>query len=426
MSKKLKQESRRMITVLAALVTIALSAAGCSGGGTSSNSSKSTGDPSGAMTVWVGSWWQDQVPKIEAAWKEAHPEITLTIEPLPINGYPDKFTAAALGGDPPDIVDLDATMVSTAAAKNLLTPLDDVVKKVDVKDYAVGIWQSSQYKGVQYALPDRASSTIYYYNKTAFDKAGVAYPTNDWTYPEFLDTVKKLTIPGQYGVGLAADLSDPSNAMDFLAASVWGHGGSFINDEGTKSTINSPESVAGITYWTDLYTKYKVAPPGTPNFTTTRDLVPLFEANQVALVSSSSSSLAEFDKHPDLKYGTVMIPGQVNRSGGWTMAIPAGAKNPEAAKVFMLWFSDPKIMAEMMNRTPARISANAIPPWNDPKYAIFTKALEHSQALPSVSNWTEMQSEIITQVQKVLVGQVTPQQAADAAAAQMDAILARN
>ena len=416
--------SRRAVV----LSLVAVGAAGCAPGGAPKADPKAsaTVKASGTVTVWVGSWWADMVPPIEAAWKKDHPEITLKFEPLPINGYVDKFTASALGGDPPDVIDLDASMISTVAAQKLLQPLDELVKEVDVKDYAPGIWSYSQYNGVQYALPNRASSDAFYYNKTLFDQAGMAYPTNSWTYTDMLDMAKKLTKAGQYGVGLAADVSDPANAMDLLSGIIWANGGEFMNNDNTKSAMNSPKTVEGLTFWSDLYTKYKVTPPGTPNFTTSRDILPLFEADKVGIFTTSSNAITEFAKHPELKYGLVLSPGKVNRAGGWTMGIPVGAKNPDAAKVFLLWFSDPTRMGTFMNRTPARISANAIAPWNDEKYAVFSEALKDSKALPQVASWNEMQTIIITEGQKILVGQKTPQEAADAMAKQIDPILAKN
>jgi multiple sugar transport system substrate-binding protein len=398
---------------------------GCLGSNPQQVASPPPEKASGTVTVWVGSWWQSQVPILMEMWNRDHPEITLKVEPLPINGYLDKFTASALSGTPPDVIDLDATWVSTVSAKGLLQPLDKEAKTLDVKDYSPSIWAYSHYKTIQYALPNRASSLVFYYNKTVFDKAGVAYPTDNWTYDDLLQTAKKVTIPGQFGVGVAADISDPSNVMDLLAGSIWAHGGDFLNKDNTKATINSPKSVEGLTYWSDLYTKYHVAPQGTPNFSTTRDLLPLFQANKVGLITSSSNVFDELSKKPDLKWGVVLSPNKVNRSGGWTMGVPVGAKNTAAAKVFLLWLARPENMGKVMNRTPARYSVYDSPPWNDPKYSIFTTALKDARSLPAVGNWASIQNVIITEAQKILVGQSTPQPAADAMAKQIDPLLAK-
>ncbi|HLJ58781.1 MAG TPA: sugar ABC transporter substrate-binding protein [bacterium] len=380
---------------------------------------------SGTVTVWVGSWWEPQIPIATQMWAQDYPGVTLKIEPLPINGYLDKFVASALGGTPPDVIDLDATWVSTAAAKGLLQPLDALTKSLDVKDYSPSVWASSRYNGHQYAIPNRASANVFYYNKTVFDKAGAAYPTDTWTFGDMLQIARKVTTAGQYGVGVAADLSDPSNAMDLLSAVIWAYGGDFLNKDSTKATINSPKSVQALTFWADLYTKYHVAPEGTPNFTTTRDLLPLFEANKVGMITGSSNIFDELSKHKDLRWGVVLSPSKVNRSGGWTMGVPVGAQNAAAAQVFLLWLAKPANMGKIMNRTPARLSVYNAPPWNDPKYVIFAKALRDARSLPTVGNWASIQTVIITDAQKILVGQMTPQQAADAMATQIDALLAK-
>jgi multiple sugar transport system substrate-binding protein len=382
---------------------------------------------SGTVTIWVGSWWQSQIPIAQELWAKDHPDIQLNFQALPINGYLDKFTTAALGGAPPDLVDLDTTWVSTVAAQGLLQSLDDIVPKLPVDDISPAVWKASQFKGVQYAVPSRSGPGIFYYNKTVFDKAGVPYPTSDWTYDDLLEIAKKLTIPGeQYGIGVPADTSDPSNVTTLFAPILWAFGGDFLTPDGSAPAINSPEAVKAITYWSDLYTKYHVSPEGTPNFTTTRDIQPLFEANKVGLLTASSNAYDEFAKHPELKWGMVLPPKGINRGGGWTMGVPVGAANPDGAKAFLVWLLQPEILAKVMNRFPSNRKALDLPPWNDPAKAIFKEAEAGGRSVPSVAGWFQMQDALIVELQKILVGQSTPQQAADAAAAAMAKIIADN
>ena len=416
---------RRIAGIAAAAAAVALVLAGCSTPSSTTSPSASSGKASGKVTIWVGSWWQPNIDAIQTAWKKAHPEITLDFEPLPIANYADKFTSAALGGTPPDIIDLDVSMLSSIAAKNLLQPMADFVKseKIDQAAYASAVWQASSFKGTQYGIPDHAYSSFLYYNKALFDQAGLAYPTSSWDYDEFLADAQKLSTGGNSGFGMAADLSDPANAMDFIGQCIWGHGGDFFNKNGTKATINSKQAIAGLTYWADLYTKYHVVPSGTPNFTVTRDVVPLFEAGKVAMVSQGAQLMVEFAQHPDLNYGMVTLPDKVNRGGGWTMGIPVGAKNPDAAKVFLKWFSDPTRQGSLMPTTPALIKANAVSPWNKPQFDVSTEAFAHSRSLPQVANWAAMQTAIVTELQKVLVGQETVKQAADSLEQQLTSLL---
>ena len=380
----------------------------------------------GKVTIWVGSWWEPQVPIMQEMWKADHPEITIDMQPLPINGYLDKFTAASLGGAPPDVIDLDSTWVSTASAKGLLQPLDDVVAKINVDDMAPAVWKASAYQGVQYAIPNRGGPGVWYYNKTVFDKAGVPYPTAAWTYKDFLEITQKLTIPGQYGVGVPADASDPSNVMSMFAPILWAFGGDFLTEDNSAPAINNAKSVEAITYWSDLYLKYHVSPEGTPNFTTTRDIQPLFEANKVGLLTSSSNTFDALLKKPEIKWGAVTSPDKVNRGGGWTMGVPVGAANPDGAKTFLLWLNKPEIQAKVMNRWPANRKALLLPPWNDAKYEVFREAEPDARSVPSVAAWFQIQDAVITNLQKILVGQMKPQEAADAAAEKIKQIIAEN
>jgi ABC-type glycerol-3-phosphate transport system substrate-binding protein len=82
-------------------------------------------------------------------------------------------------------------------------------------------------------------------------------------------------------------------------------------------------------------------------------------------------------------------------------------------------------MATMMNRTPSRLSSLKMAPWNAKEYDVFTSALTYSKSLPSVGTWSQMQTDIITDAQKILVGQATAAQAADQMQTQLTALLAQ-
>ncbi len=383
--------------------------------------------PSGTVTIWVGSWWAPQVPIAQKLWQADFPGVRLAFEPLPINGYLDKFVAAALGGTPPDVIDLDSTWVSTAAARGLLQSLDDAAARIDVADVSPAVWAASRLKGVQYGLPARGGPEIYYYNKTVFDRAGVPYPAAGWTHDDLVRIARALTIKGQqYGVGLPTDLSDPSNVLSFFCPILWYFGGDFLTPDNSAPAINTPASVKAITYWSDFYVTYGAAPEGTPNFSTTRDLMPLFEADKVGLLASSSNSFDSFMQEPKLRWGTVLAPDRINRAGGWVLAVPTGASNPDGGRAFAEWMMRPEIQAQVMNRFPASLKARRLPPWNDPKWDIFKAAEPDARSLPAVAGWFDLQTAVLTSLQKVLVRQLTPQQAADAAAAAMTRILADN
>ena len=46
-----------------------------------------------------------------------------------------------------------------------------------------------------YGFPQGFATEIMYYNKDMFDAAGVAYPTDDWTWDDYTAAAEKLTKP---------------------------------------------------------------------------------------------------------------------------------------------------------------------------------------------------------------------------------------
>ena len=79
-------------TLARSIAGIALAAA-LLGGGTEAASAQSS-----SITIWVGSWWEPQVPVAKELWAKDHPDIALNIQPLPINGYLDKFEVSKIRG----------------------------------------------------------------------------------------------------------------------------------------------------------------------------------------------------------------------------------------------------------------------------------------------------------------------------------------
>ena len=59
-------------------------------------------------------------------------------------------------------------------------------------DYDENIAQK-EINGHYYSLPAKRITSTILYNQKMFDDAGIPYPSDDWTYDEFIDTARKLT-----------------------------------------------------------------------------------------------------------------------------------------------------------------------------------------------------------------------------------------
>jgi multiple sugar transport system substrate-binding protein len=77
-----------------------------------------------------------------------------------------------------------------------------------------------------------------------FDKAGLPYPTDQWTMNDLRETAKKLTkdTNGDGKIdqwGFSTDLWDMEL---FWSSAVWGHGGEILDQEYTKTLLGEPKA----------------------------------------------------------------------------------------------------------------------------------------------------------------------------------------
>jgi multiple sugar transport system substrate-binding protein len=179
--------------VMTALMTSAL--AGC-GKKEAANAPAASADKE--VTIKFAVWDYAKAPEYKElidAFQADNPKIKVEPVELAASDYGDKMSVMLAGGDTTDVFAVkDMPGYSSFAKKNQIVSLDEYIAKdkLDLKVYN-GITDSIKLDGKLYALPYRSDFWALYYNKDIFDKAGVAYPTNDMTWEQYREMAKKLT-----------------------------------------------------------------------------------------------------------------------------------------------------------------------------------------------------------------------------------------
>lgn len=144
----------------------------------------------------VSTWNYDTTPEFEAlfkAFEDANPNVTVKAIDIEAAQYDDKLTTMLAGGDKTDILTMKNLLsYSTYATRNQLVDLTDhISKEIDVEK-SQGMYDYFKIDDKTYAQPYRTDFWVLYYNKKAFDDAGIAYPEN-LTWEEYDALATKLT-----------------------------------------------------------------------------------------------------------------------------------------------------------------------------------------------------------------------------------------
>ena len=195
---------KKSISMLLAASMVGTMLAGCgasapsSSAAASSEASTSTAAAPESVTLKLATWdntSNNVVTDAVAAFEAANPNIKVEIIDIPSADYTTKLSVMLNGGSDVDAFYIkDGDTAKSLVEKGQLADLSSYITTdgIDLAAYN-GLAENFSFDGKQYALPARTDFYVMYYNKDIFDAAGVAYPTNDWTWDEFEETAKKLT-----------------------------------------------------------------------------------------------------------------------------------------------------------------------------------------------------------------------------------------
>ena len=216
-------------------------------------------------TVWLGDAELTALGTLTDAYLKTHPNAD--VEWINIVGGGnygrDKLQTMIAGGDAPDLMMLNTGQFEQLASRGALKPLDDIIKaeKFDLSLYWPQAIGGISYQGKIYGLPRDMSNVILYYNKDLFDKSGVAYPNNTWTWNDMLAAAKKLTLDTNHDGKIDQWGFAVNNIVWVWAGFVWGNGGDILSADRTKVLLNDPNTIDALNFYFGLLTKEHVSPP---------------------------------------------------------------------------------------------------------------------------------------------------------------------
>src|ERR1700722_10627333 len=433
-----RQHRRGALAGLAALTATALAVAGC---GTDANGggSSSSGSSSATIQIWEG--WTGQEAKtfshLVSEYEAQHPG--QKVQSLYVNNDDtlQKVLTAVKGGSPPDIAYLYGSWAPNVAQIPQVVDLTKVVQQAGVNwnDFFTGERDVATVNGKVIGIPALVDNLAVVYNKKLFQQAGLALPTANWTWQDYVADAQKLTDTAAKQYGTAYVTPGTEDTVWHWEALLWEAGGSLLTADNKQAAFNS---AAGLESLNTLRTmavtdKSMYFDPTDEAYTN------LFNSGKIGMLVTGPWDLSAF---PDIDYGVQVMPSYPGSSAGHqTISGPDnwvvfnnGSSQVSASEQFLLWLTAPaqvKTWSLQTGDLPTRASVADASGFDEqmnkmlPGVSTFVANLSNvKQARPQITQYPAISTILGNMVLSVLLGKSTPQAALTSAASQVNQALA--
>lgn len=343
----------------------------------------------------------------------------------------DKLLTAVAGKNAPDIAEIDSFWTPIFADAGALIDMQPYITETgyDQSDLMEASLASTQYMGKSWSIPFNFSNIVLYYNKQAFEAAGLDPEVPPATWEELAEYAEKLTIDkngdgitDQYGIVFPTKAN--FGAIWYYLAFFWQQEGKLFNADQTAGTFNSEAGVAAAQYWRDIVWKHKALnlSGGWSEF----------KVGNAAMELSSTSVLGDYrNVMGNANLGLAPLPmgkKKATVSGGGNLAIFKDCKDPRAAWEFLSWMSSPEVNKRWCLATgalPTRKSVIDSPEYKDflktdAKGKVLISGLDFTMIRPNIPEYGDASRIIAQAVEKAVYDNLDPAPLLDEAKIEVD------
>lgn len=365
---------------------------------------------------------EEALKKMIAKFNEQYPNVKVELQSF---GYDDYFTqlqSKIVGGSAADVFELNFENFVAYASEDVLLDIGDLIG--DTSGFNQTALKAFQYDGKQFGIPNSFSNVVLIYNKDLFDKAGVSYPTDDWTWTEMSEAAKKIRAISADTYGLYRPLS-----FHEFYKGVKQNGGSLLSEDGKNFTVNLPQNVETLEIMSDWVTGSNVMPSdaqmgGMGDWD-------LFKSGRLGMIVTGIWAFSDFTDNCDFAWDVAVEPGNTAKATHFfsnAYVVNKETTNPEAAAALAAFLAGSKEAAQI------RVDASwelppvtyqdvldsylkVTPPEN--REAVF-KSLDYLVTPPVVKQQSEMQEIISKYLNNAVSGNVSAKDALDACQAELE------
>ena len=333
---------------------------------------------------------------------------------------PKILTSAASGGY--DVILGDCIWPAQFAKAGIVLDVTDRVNELDLDDIYQGALDATKYEGKYYGMPWLNDVKYMFVNMELLKQAGIeAAPT---TWDELIADAKACKEQGICEFPIVGCSAQAECLICDYTCIAGSFGGSFV-DENNNPTLNSAENVAALDFMAQTLKDGLCNPKSLEMIED--DVLSTFAAGNAVFAINWTYQYASMNDESQsavVGQGAITpIPGtdkaqSATVNGGMPLMITAGCKNPDEAWDYMLFLASKEMQA--------KYCANALPIWKslytDPSVietagadvvAASQVQFDFIENRPMVPYYNELSTSMQTEIQLVLLGQKTAQEALD-------------
>ena len=360
-----------------------------------------------------------------------------------------------------DVVNVDDCRLAQFAENTWIIPITDMIRK-DKKEVKINefipeiIYSACTWRGEVYTLPIAMYVQNVMYRTDLLKKAGLKPPPvkfeDWWTWEKYMEYVQAFDDlgPDVWGTVIVGAISAPVvhmyTGLEVSKGVRWFKQFPQAPWDFTP-TVNTPESVAAMEYYLELY---RHSPPESVNYLwfdagvafSTKDIGIYYWWSPYDYLIRQAGYMVEEPSKNSGKYGYAVMPYEPGAEkkysvGGHGLGIPLYSDKKDAAWKFIKWSTSAEVQKKMaltklkcfsdFSREPLFKDKELLKyyPWLDiqlymAKYSDGKVSRPHMVLYPTLEGFYGLQ------INKVLAGQLTPEEAMKQAQEQFEIILKQN
>lgn len=294
---------------------------------------------------------------------------------------------------------------------------------VDVGDIFPSLMEGLIVDGEVYGIPMDCWIYMFSYNRAHFEEVGLDPDNPPANREEFIEAAQLLRDPEQERWAIYVY----EFSWDWLNW-LYQFGGELLTEDWREAAFNTEAGVSALQFIYDLIHTYTVAPPLDPG-----DAVLAFRDGMISMRIFGIWDLTSFLEALGPDYGVAPVP-QVGTEpavfgGSHVLALPRvmaeDAEVLQATMIFVRWLYDNQIDWVGAGQTPSRISVAEGDELQEryPYHYIVAQQLPHVMAPPYIPVLAEVLDEIQLYLYAALLGEITPEEAIEVAAMDVNMIL---